>query len=113
MTVLAWADAPAILALTKEERLFLWTGVLVGVLLFGAVIVARVDRWRKRQMVDDDEDGVRMVGSYRDMYDRGEITKAEYDRVLRRAAERVGAKPKPAEPPIPAETPEPPPAPPA
>jgi hypothetical protein len=32
------------------------------------------------------------VGSFRDLYERGEISKAEYDRVLRRVAERAGAK---------------------
>jgi hypothetical protein len=93
MTVLvAWA-AP-VFAMTKEERLFLWVGVLVGVLLLGAFIIARVDRWRKRQMEDVD-DSAQQVGSFRAMFERGELSQEEYDRVLRRMAERVGAKPKP------------------
>jgi hypothetical protein len=91
MTVLA---VDPLLALTKEERLILWSGVLLGVLVLGAVVIARLDRWRKRQIegaVDDSDP----VMSFREMYDRGEISKEEYDRVLRRVAERVGAKPKP------------------
>ena len=38
--------------------------------------------------------------SFRELYERGELSKEEYDRVLRRVAERVGAKPKPV--PVPA-----------
>ena len=90
MTALALVP---LLGLTKEERLILWTGVLLGVLVIGAVFIARLDRWRKRQLEGaDDPDPVM---SFRELYERGELTKAEYDRVLRRVAERVGARPKP------------------
>jgi hypothetical protein len=90
MTALAVAP---LLGLTKEERLLLWVSVLVGVLLFGAFVISRLDRWRKRQMEGaDDPDPVM---SFRELYERGELSKSEYDRVLRRVAERVGAKPKP------------------
>lgn len=92
MTVLAWA-AP-VLAMTKEERLFLWIGVLLGVLVLGGIILSRLDRWRKRQMEDQD-DAPEHLGSFRAMFERGEISKEEYDRVLRKMAEKVGAKPKP------------------
>jgi hypothetical protein len=104
MAVLVWA-APLALTLTKEERLFLWVSVLVGVLLIGAAFIARVDRWRKRQMEDAD-DAPDQLTSFRVLYESGELSKEEYDRVLRRVAERAGAKPKPvpaaaAEPPAP------------
>jgi hypothetical protein len=83
-----------LVALTKEENLFLWSGVLVAVLLLGAYLISRLDRWRKRQMqAEDDSPG--HVMSFREMYARGELSKEEYDRVLRRVAERAGAKPKP------------------
>jgi hypothetical protein len=114
MTVLVWA-APLAVTLTKEERLFLWVSVLVGVLLVGAVVISRLDRWRKRQMeeADDYGDVPDQVGSFRTMYERGELSKEEYDRVLRRVAERAGAMPKPvpaaaAEPPATEEPPPPP-----
>jgi len=58
------------------------------------MLLARLDRWRKRQMELVDETS-NHVGSFRDLYERGEISKAEYDRVLRRVAERAGAKIKP------------------
>jgi hypothetical protein len=91
MTVQAWA----LFAMTKEERLLLWVGVLAGVLIVGGVIIGRIDRWRKRQMQEED-DAPRQVGSFRSMYENGELSREEYDRVMRRMAERVGAKPKPA-----------------
>lgn len=83
-----------LLALTKEERLFLWVGILLAVLVVGGMLLSRLDRWRKRQMEETDETS-NHVGSFRALYERGEISKEEYDRVLRRVAERAGAKIKP------------------
>ena len=114
MIVQPWATP--ILALTKEERLVLWVGVLAAVLVVGAMFIARLDRWRKRQMEHQD-DVADHLGSFRSMFERGELSKEEYERVLRKMAERAGAKPKPAPAtPPPAESPapeEPPAAPPA
>ena len=92
MAVPDWAPVFA-LSLTKEERLFLWVSVLAGVLLIGAIFLARLDRWRKRQMEDRDE-SPGQLGTFRDMYENGEISKAEYDRVLKRIADRAVAKAK-------------------
>ncbi len=92
MIVLAWATP--VLAMAKQERLLLWVGVLAGVLVLGGMVIARIDRWRKRQMVVVD-DAPRHLGSFRAMYENGELSKEEYERVLHKMAERVGAKPKP------------------
>lgn len=105
MTLPNWV----VLALTKEERLFLWTGVLALVIVAGALVVARVDKWRKRQMADGDETPAHL-GSFRDLFERGELTRAEYDGVLRRIAAKAAAKGKPVSPPAlvtPAEVPPP------
>lgn len=83
-----------LLALSKEERLFLWIGILLMVLIVGGMLLARLDRWRKRQMELVDETS-NHVGSFRDLYENGEISREEYDKVLRRVAERAGAKIKP------------------
>jgi hypothetical protein len=88
MTLLAVGP---LLGLTKEERLLVWVSVLVGVLLLGAIIIARADRWRKRQMEAKDDEADH-VTSFRALYENGELSKEEYERVLRRVAERVGAK---------------------
>jgi uncharacterized membrane protein len=83
-------------AMTKEERLIIVTGGLVGVLILGATIIARVDRWRKRQHFDQVETSLH-VGNFREMYENGEITKDEYDRVIRKMALKPKAGPAPAE----------------
>lgn len=90
MSVPEWFPVFA-LTMSKEERLFLWVSVLAGVLLIAAVFLARLDRWRKRQMEDRDESPAQL-GSFREMYERGEISKGEYDRVLKRIADRARAK---------------------
>jgi hypothetical protein len=111
MTVLAWAVP--VLALGKEERLLLWVGVLASVLVIGGLIIGRLDRWRKRQMETED-DSPEHIGSFRSMYERGELSKEEYERVLWRMAERAGSKARPAStatttpPPTPPSNPEPP-----
>lgn len=87
-STLLWAD------LTKEEKLFIWTGALAGVILVAAVVLGRVERWRKRQMGDVD-DRPEHVGSFREMYERGELSKEEYDKVLRRVAEKAKDVTKP------------------
>ena len=92
MIVLDWV-AP-LLAMTKQERLLVWIGILAGVLVMSGVVLARIDRWRKRQMEERD-DAPQHLGSFRTMFENGELSKEEYDRVLRKMAERVGAKPKP------------------
>lgn len=95
MTVLVVAP---LFALTRQENLFLWSGALIGVLLLGAYVISRLDRWRQRQMEGED-DSPGHVMSFREMYERGELSKEEYDRVLRRVASRAGAHPKPVAPP--------------
>ena len=81
-------------ALSGEERFLFWVGILLAVLVVGGMLMARLDRWRKRQMEVLDETSDH-IGSFRALYERGEISKAEYDRVLRRVAERAGVKIKP------------------
>lgn len=81
-------------ALSGEERFLFWVGILLAVLVIGGMLIGRLDRWRKRQMEVLDETS-NHVGSFRALYERGEISKEEYDRVLRRVGERAGMKVKP------------------
>lgn len=72
---------------------FLWvTGALVAVLLVGAFVLSRVDRWRKRQLSDSPASDVEQFGSYRAMYERGELSKEEYDRIKAKEAQRLRDK---------------------
>lgn len=71
---------------------FWWgTGGLVAALLAGAVAITLVDRWRKRQaLAETAESGEELTG-FRAMYERGEITEAEYARLRQKVAGRVKA----------------------
>src|SRR4051812_24684069 len=64
---------------------------LAGVLLAGAVVVWVVDRWRKRAVLNEKRSGEELT-SFRAMYERGEITEAEYAKLRAKVAERVKAK---------------------
>jgi hypothetical protein len=45
--------------------------------------------------MEDADDAPDQLTNFRALYESGELSKEEYDRVLRRVAERAGAKPKP------------------
>jgi hypothetical protein len=68
---------------------FLWPAVaLVAALLIGAIIIALVDRWRKRPLQDrpsaNDE-----LAEFRSLYERGELSREEYDKIRSRLGERL------------------------
>lgn len=98
--------------LDRPEILY-GTAGLVGALLAGAVVLWLIDRWRKRAAMEDRESGTELT-DFRAMYERGEITEAEYNRLRLKVADRV-KKPPPAPPagmPLPPGGSVPPPAPP-
>jgi hypothetical protein len=63
-------------------------GGLVLALLAGAVVLYFVDNWRKRQLAAG-QDAVGSLTMFRAMYERGEITEAEYQTILAKMAPRV------------------------
>jgi hypothetical protein len=86
-----------------NAQLLLWGGVLVAVLLIGAVILAKLDRWRKR--MDEPEDAGNALSAFRLSYEEGEISEEEYKRIRARL---TGTKPA-----LPKDKPDAPPAPPS
>jgi hypothetical protein len=66
---------------------------LMAVLLVGAFCVWVVDRWRKKTLARPD--AKEELTDFRAMYERGEITEAEYFRLRDRVAERVKQSPTP------------------
>jgi hypothetical protein len=72
---------------------FLWlVGALVATLLVGALVLSWVERWRKRQLSDSPVSEVEQMGMYRQMYERGELSKEEYDRIKAKEAKRLRSK---------------------
>jgi hypothetical protein len=111
-----WAANPK---LFQSVEFLVTVGLLVLILLGGAVVLYITDVWRKKQLAPDRESADALT-TYRAMYERGEITEAEYHAVRNRVASQLrhevaadrysGAKTAP-EPPTEGET-EPPPRPP-
>jgi hypothetical protein len=62
-------------------------GLLIAAMLAGAAAFWLIDRWRKRVVVGQNAE--RELTDYRAMYERGEITEAEYARLRDRVAQRV------------------------
>src|SRR5262249_2523512 len=103
-----------------DEYPFLEQGLwIAGALGAAAVIIAFLSRWRKRTRTDDRITASDQLAQYRALYERGESSQEEYDKLrpvlggeLRRLAGRRGSgEPGPAAPPR-AVTPAPPPEPP-
>jgi hypothetical protein len=80
------------------ESPLLWTSLaLVGVLLLGALIIALVDRWRKRPVQTTSTDS-EQLSHWRTLYQRGEISREEFERLRTllggRLRERLQIPPK-------------------
>jgi hypothetical protein len=80
----------------KSDALWITVGLLLLVLLVGIVVLAYIDRWRKRS-APFEKDSVEEVSNFRDLYESGEITQGEYERIRAKMAgrvkEKVGVKP--------------------
>ncbi|HET6572750.1 MAG TPA: hypothetical protein VFG68_04040 [Fimbriiglobus sp.] len=96
-----WAANPK---LFQSVEFLVTVGLLVLILLGGAVVLYVTDIWRKKQLAPDRE-AADALTSYRMMYERGEITESEYLAVRNRVAAQMrhelavdrpaGAKPAP------------------
>jgi hypothetical protein len=72
---------------------FLWlVAALVGVMLLGAVLFSWIERWKKRQLSDGPGADIKQISSYREMFERGELTPEEYDRIKSKEARRLRNK---------------------
>ena len=91
ITVIAVEPAPAP---KRDEKPFLsvqfWVAVgsLIAVLLIGAVVLNFMDRWRKRQMLAS-QDPAESLTSFRTLYEQGELSEEEYQRVRDRVAAKM------------------------
>jgi hypothetical protein len=97
-----------------ESEEFLWaSAALIGLLLLGAIAFSLIERWRKRQLTDSPAADIKQLTSFRAMFERGELTQEEYDRIKAKEAERMKKKlaAKPAAPGKGGEAPPPQPAP--
>jgi len=67
----------------------LWAAVaLIVTILVGALIIALVDRWRKRP-VQDKVSANDQLAEFRILYERGELSPEEFERIRNLLGERI------------------------
>jgi hypothetical protein len=112
------AAALALFAQTRTEPFLRKTedwvvvGLLTATLLGAAAILWFVERWRKGSLGGTTRDSAQELTNFRAMFERGEITEDEYNKLRLKVAERVKPPAPPAPPTTDQPTPVPPPAPP-
>ncbi|VTS01990.1 hypothetical protein [Tuwongella immobilis] len=77
----------------QNQNFLAAAGLLILTLLLGAGILTWLDRWKKRQLSDQPNES---LGSYRKLYENGELTREEYEAIRARVAHRVVGKTPPA-----------------
>lgn len=75
-----------------NERLLWAIGGLVAALLVGAFLLSMVERWRKRQL-SDEVVNLDPLSDFRRMYERGELSKEEYENIRAKLARRYYDRP--------------------
>jgi hypothetical protein len=74
--------------LLKSGEFLVVVGILAGCIFLAAVILALVDRWRRRP-TGRRADAPLALTSFREMYENGEITQGEYERIRAKAAAKI------------------------
>lgn len=110
----ALTEAEKVRRVSQNEDFLVYSLILVGVLLAAAVVFYFLERWRRSNPKGEaDREAGMSLTSFREMYENGEITESEYQRLKEKMASKIkGAKdipapppPPPVQPPPPADTP--------
>jgi len=80
-----FAQAP----LLENADFLLTLGLLLAVILGGGFALLWLDRWRKKQAARDQIRSVDALSAYRNLYDRGEISRAEYETIRGQLAHQM------------------------
>lgn len=67
--------------LTSDPRFWWTTGALMAALLLGAVIFAVLDRWRRQTTEEEPVSAGDQLSHFRSLYDRGELSREEFERI--------------------------------
>jgi hypothetical protein len=97
--ITVWAQAAKPNDVFRSVEFLVTVGVLSAILLGGAVVLYFTDIWRKRQLGDDAPSSAESMTSFRALYERGEITEAEYrhirDKLAAKMKQEIGHAPLP------------------
>jgi hypothetical protein len=76
-------------ALLENADFLTAMGLLLAVILLGGGTLIWLDRWRKKQAARDATRSVDALSSYRALYDRGEISREEYQTIRGQLAHQM------------------------
>jgi hypothetical protein len=87
--------APGNKDLFQSPEFLITVGALAALLIGGALIIHFAGVWRKRQLEPDDPRADTLtLTNYRAMFENGEITQAEYEKIRDKLAAKLKAKGK-------------------
>jgi uncharacterized membrane protein len=78
--------------MVKNQDFVIWSLVLAGILLLAAVVFLIFDRWRKKPVVESARDLSLSLNSFKEMYENGELTEAEYEKIKAKWAAKLREK---------------------
>lgn len=73
----------------RSNDFYYLVGVLAGLLLVAALVLTFVDRWRRRQAAGRAVGTSLSLSAFREMYENGEITQGEYERIRAKMAAKM------------------------
>ncbi len=78
--------------MVKNQDFIIWSLILAGVLLVAAEVFLFFDRWRKKPVGESARDLSLSLNSFKELYENGELTEAEYERIKAKWAAKVKEK---------------------
>jgi uncharacterized membrane protein len=84
-------------SLSGHGRLLLSSLAFVAALLAGAMVIYLTDRWRRRQGPNAECDANEQMSTFRELYERGELTQEEFDSIRSKLTGRLRQEVEPAE----------------
>ncbi len=76
-------------SLSGHGRLLLSSLAFVAALLAGAMVIYLTDRWRRRPGPNGECDANEQMSTFRELYERGELTQEEFDRIRNKLTGRL------------------------
>jgi hypothetical protein len=101
-----WVIGAALLAQGFKLQFVWYTLGIVGALLAGAIVIAYMERWRRKSGIEGLSAGDQLT-HFRKLYDQGAISQEEYERIRSQLLPGLRAEMKVSPPPQPAPAPGP------
>lgn len=84
-----WNDCIGVASPFLRADVLVATGLLIAVLLTGALLFFYAERWKRRALQAEEFTTTQDLAEFRAMLERGDITEEEYERIRQRAAQRL------------------------